>query len=165
MRLSLSLRLWWIASANPPYSINPLGHWLASSGSTSRYSKLTEALSVVFKHFSSLTKDHTAYFKSTSGLTNDHRADFKHLSGYTDDHRADFKGASGYTKRLPTYTGQSACVYVAVGWANGSIVNPDAGRGLQPRPKRLVASIMFETLNVRTGLQTPSRFGARIHRV
>ena len=33
---------------------------------------------------------------------------------------------------------------------------PNAGRGLQPRPKRLLASITFETLNVKTGLQTPS---------
>ena len=32
---------------------------------------------------------------------------------------------------------------------------PDAGRGLQPRPKRLHASISFETLNVKDGVTNP----------
>ncbi len=31
----------------------------------------------------------------------------------------------------------------------------DAGRGLQPRPKRLAASITFETLNVKDGVTNP----------
>ena len=36
-----------------------------------------------------------------------------------------------------------------------SYESADAGRGLQPRPKRLVASIMFETLNVKDGVANP----------
>ena len=32
----------------------------------------------------------------------------------------------------------------------------DAGRGLQPRPKRLDASITFETLNVKGGVTNPA---------
>ena len=64
----------------------------------------------------------------------------------------------------PSISLMDACIlnfnYILVGWANGSIVNltlsnPDAGRGLQPRPKRLAASITFETLNVKDGVINP----------
>ena len=37
----------------------------------------------------------------------------------------------------------------------------DAGRGLQPRPKRLDVSIVFETLNVKYGVANPVPRGMR----
>ena len=39
--------------------------------------------------------------------------------------------------------------------------NANAGRGLQPRSKRLHALITFKTLNVKNGLTNPSRQNAK----
>ncbi|RIZ66055.1 MAG: hypothetical protein D0531_06475, partial [Methylococcales bacterium] len=43
-----------------------------------------------------------------------------------------------------------------------AINDHDAGRGLQPRPKRLNALIAFETLNIRNGVANPVPLGGLI---
>ena len=43
-------------------------------------------------------------------------------------------------------------------------VNCEAGRGLQPRPKRLHASITFETLSVKDGVTSSVPLGVRLRK-